>query len=157
MQVYLSDGSGSLTPLVVLSGLERLLAGAIDFDVERSPQSEQYVKTGSGNNLPHYLAITVRAGATDGMDAAAAVDALATTAGAAQWLYVEHDGDAALVHLAAFQWAGNVQPRGVFSYAVELRWIVDAVERGGPLASDDGAYLLTDDSGTYQILWEEAI
>ena len=156
MQVYLSDG-GSPTPLVVLSGLEGLLAGAKNLDVVRPPQSERYIEVGLGNELPQEVALTVRAGATGGMDAAAAVDELVDAAGAARWLYVEHEGDALLAHLAVFQGAGNAQPRGAFSYAVELRWIADAVERGGPLTSDDGAYLLTDDSGAYQILWEEAI
>jgi len=157
MQVYLSDGAGTATPLVVLGGLESVLKAARNLDVVRPPQSEQYVEVGLGNKLPQEVALTVRAGATGGMTAAQAVDALVDAAEAAEWLYVEHEGNAVLVHLAAFQGAGNVQPRGAFSYAVELRWIADAVERGGPLTSDDGAYLLTDDSGAYQLLWEEEI
>jgi len=157
MQVYLSDGAGTVTPLVVLGGLESVLRAARNLNVLRPPQSIQYVEVGLGNKLPQEVALTVRAGATGGMTAAQAVDALVDAGEAARWLYIEHEGDAVIVRLAAFQGAGNVQPRGAFSYAVELRWIADAVERGGPLTSDDGADTLTDDSGSYLILWEEEI
>ncbi len=157
MQVYLDDGTGGETRIVAVSGIESLLKHAWALDVVRPPQSEQYVMVGLGNDLPREITITAYAGATGGASGAQVVDALANAAKAARWLYVEHGGDAAVAHLAAFRGAGGVQPRGAFSYTLELRWIADAVSRAGPLTSDDGADTLADDSGANLILWEEEI
>ncbi len=157
MQVYLDDGAGGETRIVAVSGIESLLKHAWALDVVRPPQSERFVEVGLGNDLPREIAITAYAGATGGASGAQAVDALANAAESARWLYVEHGGDAVVAHLAAFLGAGGVQPRGAFSYTIELRWIADAVSRAGPITSDDGADMLTDDGGSYLILWEEEI
>jgi len=156
MQVYLLAG-GSITPLTVLGGLESLLAAKRALSVVRPEHQEQYVEVGLGNELPQEVALTVRAGATAGADAAQVVDEITSAAAAAERIYLEHDGDAVLLNVEAFRGAGSASPRGAYSYALELRWLVSGVRRAGQLTSDDVAYDLTSDDMQHALLWEEGI
>ena len=157
MQVYLTNSSGQVTTLVATGGIESVLARAWGLEVVRPPESEAWIEVGLGNQLPQEVRVQVLVQATGGASAAQALDALSDAAEAAEHVYVEHNGDAVVARLVAYQGIGNVNPRGTYAYDAELRWIADRIDIAGPLTDDSGAYRLTADDGTSLILWEEEV
>ena len=158
MRVYLSDsGTGQTTDLVVTAGLEQVLKNGWGLDVVRPPQSNAWITVGLGNKLPQEVQLTVHVQATGGADAAHVLDDLRKAAEAADYLYVESGGDAAVIRLTAFRGLSGASPSGAYAYTSAIIWIADTPRIAGPLTDDAGGNTLTADDGVSLILWEEEL